>query len=173
MTKGHVILSIFGIVIVAYLAFIVWNMSKQNRKREAFEELEPFEEDSKAKGLSTKEIEKNLFIVEKFEETHGRKIKPDEMKELSAVKTNDKKELEEKIKDFKPKESFAEETEEEPFEDDHKKEQFAEELHAIGKQLQEMAATMTQKTPEKKPKEEKKEKFQVEPFYDREKFMWV
>lgn len=93
MSKTTMIMLVFGVLVVLYLSLLLWSVMRQQRKMEAFaEKLEETEKDKTAhdENFAEQQLERNLTIINAFEEMNDRKITPEELKEISDLLANEK-----------------------------------------------------------------------------------
>jgi flagellar biosynthesis/type III secretory pathway M-ring protein FliF/YscJ len=122
-SKTNIILTIFVFLVMIYFAFMLFKLIKEHGKSEHFKEDEKEQNDKSKDGKDKKEdsddktetfadkmLDKNLFIINTFEEVQERKITKDELKKLSEMFSDDKMtktEMKEKIQSFNKKEPFS------------------------------------------------------------------
>jgi hypothetical protein len=123
MEKIQVILFIFIAVFLILFLFLL-NKILKNNKKERFEEEETKktedkedntdnEESGKKETYADKLLDKNLFIINTFEELHSRKITTEELKKFSQMFSDDKitkSEMKDKIQNYKNEQFQANES---------------------------------------------------------------
>lgn len=116
MLKIHVILTLFVLLVMVYFVFILQRLIKDYNKKEKFDEKQEDKKDdkksedkkeekisAKKETYADKQLDKNLFIINTFEEVHDRKIKTDELKKFAEMfSSNDisKKEMKDTIENY-------------------------------------------------------------------------
>lgn len=112
-SKTHVILTLFVFIVMVYFVFMLFKLIRENQRKEAFEaKAEDDKNSEEAKEtFADQMLDKNLFIINTFEDVHDRKITKDELKMFADDFKNaklTKKEMREKIENFnEKKEAFV------------------------------------------------------------------
>lgn len=176
MSKQFVIYGVFISLVVAYGVLMGSRLLSAKWKREKFEAEDAAEE--KETFEAEKNLEKNLFIINSFEEAHGRKITTDQLKHFSkmfSMSDMTKKEMKTRIENFTTTDEEDDDAAE-TYESyaDHKAEiakeisSIAEKMNALAKKMVEMqpsvAVTTTKKVPAVAQKSASKDKKSVEAF---------
>lgn len=173
LNKTTVVISVFVTLILCYFVFMMYSITKTQRKKEMFDEKAVDEKSADEKSKTsddgdTKLLEHNLYIINVFEEVHGSKITPHDLKQLSKLwkdapsMTNE--EMKKHIKEYKKKETFAADNSE-----------LVKELTEITKRL----AAITQDLndgPKAPPATDNKEHFAeqgIMPFSNEKKFVFI
>jgi Ca2+/Na+ antiporter len=152
ISKSSIVIVIFITLFSLYLLLLVWQIHKAQKKREAFSEEKQEEEKHKKEAFADKQLEKNLFIINTFEDFYDRKITPEELKTFSEM-FHDESVTEEVMK--KKIESFEETKQGEAV----SKETFVNELTEISQKLNLLINAIKNPTPKYKQKpDDKKDK---------------
>lgn len=91
---------------MAYFVFMLSKLVKESQKKEYFEEKQSEKLEEKKETFADQMLDKNLFIINTFEDVHERKITKDELKKFSEDFKEDtisKQEMREKIENFDEK----------------------------------------------------------------------
>lgn len=106
VAKSHVIVIVFVGVIAAYIAVMFTRYVKAAKKTEMFEDSPKL-----AGNVAEDQLEKNLFIINTFEEVQGKKITTDDLKYLTKAWSDKPAMTKDEMKTFitkYKKEAFAE-----------------------------------------------------------------
>lgn len=166
ISKTTIILGIFAILFAIYLTIMLWEIQKAKHKREAFSEKEKEEHKQKKEAFAEKQLEKNLFIINTFEDFYDRKITPDELKTFSEMFEDDsisEEVMKKKIETFESPMKTASVS----------KEHFVDQLTEISQKLNSVINAIKSPSSKKTPSEEKVETFVQghEPFSKLNKYM--
>lgn len=119
VAKSNVILGVFVVLVMFYFMYMLQTIFRKQRAHEAFEENakeaeHADEKPAKKDETNDQQLDKNLFIINTFEEVHDKKISTLELKELSKLLEGEasKQVMKEKIEAYK-KEKFEEEDDDE------------------------------------------------------------
>lgn len=155
----------FMILVLTYFIFTLTKLVKDHKRAEFFEESDKEVEAKKEEFSADKQLERNLFIINTFEDFHERKITPDELKtftEMFAQNDVSKQVMKDKIENFKV---------EHVSDNDH-----IEELLEISGKLSKVIENLKNKSKSEPPRKDTKksiEKFSqgYEPFNTTNKYM--
>lgn len=167
VSKASIVIGIFITLFLLYVLLLLWQMYKAQKKREAFSDENQEEEKQKKEAFADKQLEKNLFIINTFEDFYDRKITPEELKTFSEM-FQDESVTEQVMK--KKIESFEEAKKKEVV----SKETFVNELTEISQKLNSLISAMKSPSPKYTQKEDKKVESFVqghEPFSKLNKYM--
>jgi flagellar basal body-associated protein FliL len=172
--KSIVILSLFFVVVVALFGVVFFNGQKKiERYADDDEEASDKANVKKPSSENTekelqKNLEKNLMIINAYEEYHGKKVSPEALSEISKIVKGDQDEktIKEKVKNYK-KEPFANGA------DDGKDKEILSTLKDMKDKLGAVISRLENSVDLGESKDDVKETFVVSPFSTNIKYMNV